>query len=64
MPTSATAIRIAVYEGATDSSSNPNNVKAIPIGSEYGFGRASVNVPITGCSNEAVTWLANVIMPI
>src|SRR5262245_61026114 len=55
MPTNATAIRIAAYVGATDNNSNPINVKAIPIGNEYGLGRASVNVPMTGCSSDAVT---------
>ena len=55
---------MAPYVGATDSSSKPTNVNAMPIGSEYGFGRLSVKVPTTGCSKEAVAWLANVMRPI
>ncbi len=64
MPTSATANRITANAGATDSSSRPSSVKPMPSGSEYGFGLLSVNEPMTGCSSDAVAWLAKVIRPI
>ena len=64
MPTHATAASTRPKVGAIDSSSRPTSVKDMPIASEYGFGLASVKRPTTGCSSEAVAWLANVMRPI
>jgi hypothetical protein len=50
--------------GAYARSSMPVKVHAMPITSEYGSGRRSVNVPTTGWSSEAVNWEVSVIAPI
>ena len=49
---------------ATDSSSSPTSVNAMPKTSEYGIGRRSVYIPTSGCSSDAVSCSVSVISPI
>ena len=46
------------------SRTSPSSVNAIAEGSANGTGRRSVNMPMNGCSSEAVTWKTKVIMPV
>ena len=64
MPTMPTASRIAGKVGAVESNTNPISVNPMPTGSENGVGLASVYIPISGCSSEAVSCMVNVISPI
>jgi hypothetical protein len=49
---------------ATLRSNRPTKVEPMPTEREKGCAFLSVICPTTGCSNEAVNWNANVIMPI
>ena len=64
MPTNATESRIAEKLWDLESISNPASVELMPMASEYGCGRRSVYIPITGCKSDAVACIAKLIIPI
>jgi hypothetical protein len=63
MPTSPAENSSIAKLCAWDSSSRPISVEPMPVASENGIGRRSVNSPTIGCSSEAVSWKVSVISP-
>jgi hypothetical protein len=64
MPINPAASSTMPSDQATESMSNPASDAPMPTASEYGIGRLSANIPITGWNTDAQPWNTSVIKPI